>query len=144
MTPDDIAFLKRAGAFDRVKTESADDHAREVGPPRFPRKTVIAVLIAAILVFIGVASALQQLEPYASLAKDKDLTSYLEMSSQSQSGADGSDIGSQAESASQVFSMRWAISSGVVIASVIIEAIVITQWAVRRRLWEDKRHEDKR
>jgi hypothetical protein len=137
MTPDELQFLEKAGALDprpyeRTLREKHDEKASI--RPVLPVKTMIIIAILTIIAAIGLSSTLDGLAPYATISQNKDLMSYLEMSS---SNGTSADISSEADTANQVYGMRTGIVTGIIILGVIIEAIMITTWFIRCKLWED-------
>ena len=139
MTPDEIEFLRRTGALDKIK-ESTDDEIRhdKTSRPEIPKKTMIVVAVLFVLLTIAFASSMQSLQPYASMAEDKSLMAYLSMTAgDSGSNSSGSDMASQALAASNVYGVRSIVIGSIIAVGVIIEGVLIGQWWFRLRRWEN-------
>lgn len=142
MTPDEIEFLRRTGALDKMEgSPSNETQHNGKKRPEIPRKTMIAIAIVFILLTIAFVSSVQSIQPYASLAENKSLMSYLSMTGGSGSTNSGADMASKALAASNVYGARGIIISSLVSVGVIVEGVLIGQWWFRLRRWENNHEE---
>lgn len=140
LTDDELEFLRNSDTYKSkpVRTREPKGKNRR---PGFPRKTVIAILVIAVLILIMVVSALSDLKPYSDLSKSNTWTAISKMVDADEGLKDSAG---QVETANQIYSLQGPIVTGIIVVTLILLAIIIGQWYLRLWAWEDKRKEHDR
>ena len=148
ISQDEMEFLSRAGAIDKMQEENQrrerGERKKDEEPPAPPIKTMIIVLIVFTIAAISAWTTMQGLEPYANIASNEDFAAFMELMGTASSSSSGAttDLTEQTRAAANLYSYKWLLVAGIAGLGFIIELTLLIIWRIRSNRWDARMSPD--